>query len=877
MPRLLLHGFLALSALTAQSPGSPQTLPTQYGSACPSTSSLAADLLRDAQSLLATNAQAALHCFVRAADVGAAESNPAVEAQARFGFARAAYEGSMYDIVGAPAERALALFEAAGDRPSAARVMRLLGSTAFMRGNRDVARRHLDRALQSFSALGMDRERALVLVDLARMSTDGPEATAYVEEAIALTRRIVAPDIEAIALHNRSDKHFSSGRFDAAIADLTAAIALFEKTDSRRQLGDAYVSLGRILRAHGRAADALEYYDRAAAIQESLGNLQGLVQSINAKAIALATLDRKAESRAAYERALELAQRTGSPRIINFQKGNLAAAFADIGHYLTAIRLLDEVLLVEKDPYILAYRHSGLARHLAAIHEYERAAVHIEKAMEYGKQTNNRELLPEIFYQAAVVNRALHRTDAALAAAAAGVEAVELLRSRLVPLDFMKRGFADTRQDIFGVMIALRQERGEHANALAVSEQARARAFLDLLASRELVKRPAESPGPLGSSDEGATPLASHAAATPASAEDIAATARRMHSVILSYWVSNKEIFIWVAAPGGVVRSARVSIAKADLEKAIAAAMPSRASVSSDSSTRLYRLLVRPVSAWLPRNGASLTIVPHGPLFRLSFAALRDEAGKYLIERYALTYAPSVSALLSIKPRASSSTTGGGYLLVADPSPLPPSPHPLDRLPASRHEASLIRAVLGGNGVLLSGTLAGESKIRERASSARILHFATHGVIRDDEPFDSFLAVGADGSGTSADGRLTVREIYDLPLSADLVVLSACRTATGPLSGDGIAGLSRALFYAGALSVVATLWDVADEPSARLMAGFYRHWRRGLDKRSALRQAQLDLLRELRAGSVTVKVRGGVVPLQERPFYWAGYVLIGQP
>jgi CHAT domain-containing protein len=235
---------------------------------------------------------------------------------------------------------------------------------------------------------------------------------------------------------------------------------------------------------------------------------------------------------------------------------------------------------------------------------------------------------------------------------------------------------------------------------------------------------------------------------------------------------------------------------------------------------------------------------------------------------------------------------GTSYLLVADPSPMPSigataGPLPaggtragaasLPPLPASRREVSGIRTVLGGTGTVLTGAAARESEIRRRAPDARVLHFATHGVLRDDEPFDSFLAVGAEGDGPALDGRLTVRELYDLRLSADLVVLSACRTATGPVSGEGIAGLSRAFFYAGTPTVVATLWDVADDPSATLMSTFYRQWKAGADKRAALRRAQLDLIRQLRSGAVRVKAPGGaVIPLQEHPFYWAAYILVGE-
>ena len=130
---------------------------------------------------------------------------------------------------------------------------------------------------------------------------------------------------------------------------------------------------------------------------------------------------------------------------------------------------------------------------------------------------------------------------------------------------------------------------------------------------------------------------------------------------------------------------------------------------------------------------------------------------------------------------------------------------------------------------------------------------------------------------TRVDGRLTASEIYALPLTADLVVLSACRSASGKISSDGIADLSRAFIAAGAPSVVASLWEAADATTAILMKAFYRAYAAGEPKDRALRQAQLHLLRELRAGHVTVDVNGTRATLPEHPMFWAGFVLQGKP
>ena len=108
-------------------------------------------------------------------------------------------------------------------------------------------------------------------------------------------------------------------------------------------------------------------------------------------------------------------------------------------------------------------------------------------------------------------------------------------------------------------------------------------------------------------------------------------------------------------------------------------------------------------------------------------------------------------------------------------------------------------------------------------------------------------------------------------------MLSACRSASGTVAGDGVAAFARAFVYAGAASVIASVWDVADEPSDRLLPAFYRAWLGGATKAAALRQAQLRLLADFRAGRVHVKTAVGPVPVPEHPMFWAGFSLFGEP
>jgi CHAT domain-containing protein len=146
----------------------------------------------------------------------------------------------------------------------------------------------------------------------------------------------------------------------------------------------------------------------------------------------------------------------------------------------------------------------------------------------------------------------------------------------------------------------------------------------------------------------------------------------------------------------------------------------------------------------------------------------------------------------------------------------------------------------------------------------QIVHFATHGILDSQHPALSGVVLSlVDPEGNPQDGFLRAHEIYNLKLRAELVVLSACRTALGKdVKGEGLIGLVRGFMYAGAARVVASLWDVRDEATAILMKRFYEGMlKNGLKPAAALRSAQVSLWKEKR---------------WEAPYYWAGFVIQGE-
>jgi CHAT domain-containing protein len=305
---------------------------------------------------------------------------------------------------------------------------------------------------------------------------------------------------------------------------------------------------------------------------------------------------------------------------------------------------------------------------------------------------------------------------------------------------------------------------------------------------------------------------------------------------------------------------------------------------TAEGGKQLYSLLLDPLPA--EARKFRLVIVPDGRLYTLPFESLRDGGGRYVIWSHVVSYAPSATALYFLRSTkrshlpemsflgvggvrygadhpllASNSTTGrilravrrGFDELVAGR---------LDNLPASRLELTdASQALKQPNAVLLMGDDATETAFKKQPlDNFKILHLAVHAVAEPHLPERAALILGRDPNSDD-DGLLQAREIVSLPLTADLVTLSACDTAQGKLLGEeGNASLVQAFLLAGARSVVAALWEVEDRPTGTLMKHFYTHLSEGMDKASALRQAKLDLLNYF-----------GDRPLQ----YWAGFTLVG--
>jgi CHAT domain-containing protein/tetratricopeptide (TPR) repeat protein len=888
------------------------------------------------------------------------------QAQAHRGLGYVLKEKAIYPAALRESQQALSLLESIQDLNDEPAVLNQLGAIYYGMGDPPAARAHYRRSIEVFDRLGLRREKAITMVNLAML--DDPNSEGLLEDSLEIGRQIGDKNLQARALHFQGGGLELRGEFGSAQQKFEQAAQLYQETGNQSDLAGVLTSEGVLQRQHGHPDKSLGLYQKALEIQQRIGDQRGAIQSINAMAVAYEHLKEYSRSVELYQRALTMARETGSPLLVNFELGNLAACYTNLGRDEEAARILEEALAQEKklNPWLVPYRYSSLSTarfHLGQFSESLDAASH---AVEGARAWNNMDVLPLSLYWKARAAAKLGDQKAALAAADECVQIIEDLRKHLVPNDFMKRGFAGIHQDLFGLSIQLLIEAHQEGRALQIAEQARSRAFLDLLATRDIRSSPErqeqlaslrkvrdqlEAQGidpasaqanpslnivtrgenPSGSEllkqwVSGDAELRSLVSAEPFSFAELQATAHRLDSTVLSYWVWTDATYIWVIAPGGSIHSSRVDVTSKRLKDLIGALWPGGPHArrggeplteGADADTgaakgetsqawdtapavptrsggtialgrdgrrnwrELYRLLIQPVEWWLPRApGSLLTIEPHGPLVMLPFAALRDTRGRYLIERYTLHYVPAVSLLRFTEAKKGNGHSAPNFLVVADPSGTPRGHggEPLPPLAGARREAATVARMLPRSGLtMLEGSRATQRQVEALAGRSTVLHFATHGIIRDDQPFESYLALGGNGWDLQHDGRLTAQKIYGLDLHADLVFLSACRSGLGQVSGDGIAGLTRAFLYAGTPSVIATLWDVADEPTYRLVGAFYRSWLTGSDKARALRSAQLKLLGELRTGKVKVQTGAGEFLLPEDPVFWASFALQGEP
>jgi CHAT domain-containing protein len=488
--------------------------------------------------------------------------------------------------------------------------------------------------------------------------------------------------------------------------------------------------------------------------------------------------------------------------------------------------------------------------------------------------------------------------DAALGLYVKAIDALE--RDRRSLRDERDRGtFAEDRINFYYSAVLQLLEHRRFAEAFEMMERSRSRALVDMIASRKLgLGRPEEQRlyaesallrTQIADAQTRLFELASEADASKNAtrvnalnaqirtfedqyrqvASRIAVEAPRLQNLVNSkhaslkalqdvmrserfemvqYLVLESGVIVWHIGPDSVTAH-HVFLPRTQLMSKVASLQKSladrNAKFDETTARELFLFLIQPL---LPQiHSERLVIIPHEDLNYVPFQVFQDPAdGKYLGERFQISYAPSASVLLGLK--RSTTLAGGRLFAAADPA-----------IVAAGGEVASIGKLFPGRSRIVSETLARESDVKTAARDYDIVHLSVHGKFNATEPMLSYVAL-APGAGD--DGRLTAAEMFGLPLdNSRLVVLSACETGRAEAThGNEVLGLVRALIYAGAGTLVLSYWEVDSDATVLWMQSFY----------------EAALTRPIAEAARVALMRVKSNPAYAHPYYWAAFAMVGR-
>jgi len=811
-------------------------------------------------------------------------------------------------------QQALALYTAAADSAGQLRVLERLGTTASLTGQMAEASGYLARALELARRSGNTALEADVLVKLADAASragDRPRAIAANRDLLGRAEAAGDTATAALAAARLGQALLDDAQLEPAALAFRRAAALFRKLGERSNESAALDYAGDALRRQEDYVGAAEAYRQAARVAREASSARLEAEALHGLGLSSSYLGDYAGATDTLKDAIRVARR-GGERAIE------AAALMSLGnvqYFLSqpadAARTYEQVVAAAQalhDRALEAEALGNLGLALGQTGQFDRAAEYLRQDIAIARERGDRlvesqalgnlgtqliqqghygdaigalqqsrELARAVGYRRgeAIALRNLgfaqfHHGQAAAAEASlrAAIALQEALRAQAAGIDRFNVSLFDTQLDAHRTLQAALVAQGRPEAALQASEQGRARALADLLARRGTAPAQAQA----------------QAQATPLTIDAIRAVARTRHETLVEFSVvpADSAIYVWAVRPDGAIQFRRIGLELRgatvdgaleglirDTRAALGALGPRdipapRPGIAGRDEllAMWHRLLIAPVAELLPASPeAPVVIIAQGPLFLLPFAALRDERGRTLLESHTLAMAPSIQALAQLgTPRAA---PGGRALVAGNPAlsdlrvaALGDAPVRFQPLPAAEREAMLVAALLDTRPLI--GPAASKSAVLSLAPDARVIHLATHGIAEDvrGQGLPGALVLAASGTD---DGLLSSSEIMGLRLHAGLVVLSACNTGLGNLSGDGVIGLSRAFMAAGAQSVVVSLWSVPDQPTAELMQAFYRSLASSPNKAAALRHAML-----------ATRAR------YPDPLAWAGFILVGE-
>lgn len=838
--------------------------------------------------------------------------------------------------------------------------LRTKGEIARVRGDYPQALGYLDRCLKLAQELDDKANIANALNSQAivyAMQSDYPKALEMFQQSLHIKEGLGDKLDIARELSNIGNIYVLQSDRVRALEYFLRGLRLAEEVGYKPGSSATLNSIGALYHSQGNYAQALDYYQRSLKIKQEIGDKLGAAFALTNIGVIYSVQGQYDKALEYLQQNLkireELGDKMGMVEVshhisgVYLRKGDYAQALDHAQRVLKPAEALGNNALLAEILQTLSDSHLRLGQYQAASENAERAA---SLAVKFG--------VLEVLWNARTIagkaHLALNQPELARQDFLESIATIEKLRGWVAGGEQDRQRFFENKIAPYQALVGLSLAQRNLKDALSYAERAKGRVLLDVLNSgredvtkgmtSDEVKRDRELSAEIASLNTQLSRLKTQSKPAEAQVTEIqakldktrleyeafqatlyaahpelkvqrgqtrmltldeaAALLPDRRTAILEYVVTEDKSYLFVLKKAADKGPIDLTVHTLDLKSSELATMTEsfRRRVADRDLTikqparQLYDLLIKPAEGAL-RDVRKICIVPDGPLWNVPFQALHGERN-YLLEQYALFYAPSLSVLREMGKRANAlratrreaatsrgpletalvrGGTRAGLLAMGNPSlsgetvakvRFTHRDEPLSPLPDAEREVNLLGRLYGADtSKVLIGENAREAIVKAEAGKYEVLHFATHATLDDRNPLYSRVVLSRAEDDVQEDGLLEAWEIMKLDLNASLTVLSACETARGRVAaGEGMIGISWALFVAGSPAAVVSQWKVDSARTSELMIEFHQNLLRKrnaggapLTKSEALRQAALKLLRGP----------------YNHPAYWAGFVLIG--
>jgi len=690
-------------------------------------------------------------------------------------------------------------------------------------------------------------------------------------------------------LNNKGIFHWKSFDYSKALSSYTQALDVFKGLDNKEEESNILHNLGLVYKDFGYYDRAMDHLKQALEIDQKMEGYEYFpIDYMNIGTICkLKAGDEKnnewrLKAIEYFQKSFSLAKTQGNEVIKIMSLNNIGSSYIETKEYSKALPYLEESL--KKAEEIHDFKSmSMILNNIGYVYlrtgESPKAERYFKSSVQIAQDHKAYDTLWEAFFRLGILNEKKGNFSEAVEHYLSSIRAIETVKDR-IELDFHNAGFVQSKLKVYENLMDLlfylyeKNPGNEYGEKMFLTaERSKARVLLENLSSSEF----------------------NHAKEISFDRKDLMTY---MLEEIQNYLAINKAVLFEYFLGDHKSYLFRITRKKLDVfplpsKKLIAKSIqgylkmlkspPKGKFKGRSAAKRIYRELMFPMRHLAPDSFENIIIIPSGILYYLPFETLVNPEceNDYLISRYRVSYMPSSVSLIYLSLNRKEKTYKKDLLAFGNPvikekikSGRASSSNILIQLyqnqdfdffplPYSEKEIRSISKFFNGNrrDVFLKEHALEETLKKTRLLDYKIIHFSCHGFLDENYPSRSSLVLSL-ADGREEDGFLQVKEIYDLRIKPQLVVLSACQTGRGAIKrGEGVLGLPRVFFYAGAESILTSLWRVRDKQTAEFMKLFYECLDSGKNKSHSLQLAKKEFIKSRK---------------YSHPFYWAPFILNGE-